>query len=149
MSNERTEFQRLWSKIGNSGVMVLSTCADNRVTSRAMSVVVIDGKFYCQTDERYLKCRQIKANPNVSLFFKDYSIEGSARISGRPTDSELFVTAMKKHFKLAYMRYSALETECVIEITPKLVSHWKYELNKPYIERWNFENSSYSKEIQE
>ena len=31
----------LWNKLGSHGVMVLSTCAENRVTSRAMSVVVI------------------------------------------------------------------------------------------------------------
>ena len=45
-----SEFQQLWRKIGSHGIMVLSSCAENRVTSRAMSVVVIDGKFYCQTD---------------------------------------------------------------------------------------------------
>ena len=49
MNKEQAEFQRLWNKIGSSGIMILSTCADIRVTSRAMSVVVIDGKFYCQT----------------------------------------------------------------------------------------------------
>lgn len=38
MNKEQAEFQRLWNKIGSSGIMILSTCADNRVTSRAMSV---------------------------------------------------------------------------------------------------------------
>ena len=31
----------LWKKIGTHGVMVLSTCSENRVTSRPVSVVVI------------------------------------------------------------------------------------------------------------
>ena len=36
-------FENLWEQIGTHGIMILSTCSDNRVTSRAMSVVVING----------------------------------------------------------------------------------------------------------
>ena len=50
----------LWKKLGSHSVMTLSTCARSRVSSRPMSVVVIDGKFYCQTDMSYLKCSQIR-----------------------------------------------------------------------------------------
>lgn len=144
-----SEFQQLWRKIGSHGIMVLSSCAENRVTSRAMSVVVIDGKFYCQTDRRYLKCRQIMANPNVSLCVNNFSIEGECRIIGKPSENAFFIAKMKEHFPDAVSQWSELPTECVPEITPKLVSAWIYEDNKPYIERWNFENSSYVKEIQE
>ena len=149
MSKEQADFQRLWNKIGSSGIMILSTCADNRVTSRAMSVVVIDGKFYCQTDERYLKCRQIKANPSVSLCVNNFSIEGECHIVGKSSENAFFITKMKEFFPYAVSRWSELPTECVLEITPKFVSSWIYEDNKPYIERWDFENSSYVKEIQE
>ena len=144
-----SEFQQLRRKIGSHGIMVLSSCAENRVTSRAMSVVVIDGKFYCQTDRRYLKCRQIMANPNVSLCVNNFSIEGECRIIGKPSENAFFIAKMKEHFPDAVSQWSELPTECVLEITPKLVSAWIYEDNKPYIERWNFENSSYVKEIQE
>ena len=41
--------QKLWKKIGTHGIMTLATCAENRVTSRAMSVIVYGGNFYCQT----------------------------------------------------------------------------------------------------
>ena len=144
-----SEFQQLWRKIGSHGIMVLSSCAENRVTSRAMSVVVIDGKFYCQTDRRYLKCRQIMANPNVSLCVNNFSIEGECRIIGKPSENAFFIAKMKEHFPDAVSQWSELPTECVLEITPKLVSAWIYEDNKPYIERWNFESSSYVTEIQE
>lgn len=143
-----SEFQQLWRKIGSHGIMVLSSCAENRVTSRAMSVVVVDGKFYCQTDRRYLKCRQIMANPNVSLCVNNFSIEGECRIMGKPLENEFFINAMQEHFPDAVSRWSEFSTECVLEIMPKLVSAWIYEDNKPYIERWNFENSSYIKERQ-
>lgn len=148
MNKHNSEFQRLWSKIGSHGIMVLSTCMDNRVTSRSMSVVVINGKFYCQTDERYLKCRQIKANPNVSLCVNNFSVEGECRIIGKPFENEFFINAMKEHFPDAVSRWSKLPTECVLEIKPKLVSAWIYEDNKPYIERWDFENKFYTKEEQ-
>ena len=49
------KFPLLWKKIGSHGVMTLSACSHSRVTSRPMSVVVINGKFYCQTDISYLK----------------------------------------------------------------------------------------------
>lgn len=142
------DFRRLWNAVGTHGIMILSTCADERVTSRAMSVVVIDGKFYCQTDERYLKCRQITANPNVSLCVKNYSIEGECHIIGRPSENIFFIEKMREHFPDAVSRWSEIPTECVLEITPRLVSSWIYEDNKPFIERWDFDNNSYAKEIQ-
>lgn len=59
MSEFEEKLSELWKNIGSHDVMVLSTCAENRVTSRPMSVIVIAGKLYCQTDENYLKFKQI------------------------------------------------------------------------------------------
>ncbi len=59
MSPFEENLAKLWKKIGTHDVMTLSTCAENRVTSRKMSVAVINGKFYCQTSEKYLKFKQI------------------------------------------------------------------------------------------
>lgn len=140
--------QALWKKIGTHGIMTLSTCAENRVTSRPMSVVVIDGKFYFQTDETYLKYKQLCANPNAALCFKNFSIEGICRVIGKPLDdgNSFFAQAYKKHFRNSFNNYSALPTECVLEVTPTLIYAWEYELLKPYMEYWDFENSEYRKE---
>lgn len=143
-----SEFQQLWRKIGSHGIMVLSTCVENRVTSRAMSVVVINGKLYCQTDERYLKCRQIKANPNVCVCVNNFSVEGKCRIIGKPHENEFFIDKMKEHFPDTVSRWSSMPAECVLEITPRLVSSWIYENNKPYIECWDFENYIYRRDEQ-
>lgn len=148
MNDRKMQFDGLWNKIGSHGIMVLSTCADNRVTSRAMSVVVFDGRFYCQTDERYLKCSQIKINPNVSLCMNNFSVEGECCLSGRSYENEFFVEVMKLNFPDAVSRWSHLPNECVLEITPRLVSSWIYEDNRPYIERWDFKNNMYIKEEQ-
>lgn len=136
----------LWKKIGSHGVMFLATCSEGRVTSRPVSVVVIDGKFYFQTDESYLKYRQLAENENAALCVKNFSAEGKCRSIGRPFDNDFFISAMKKHFLPAYLRYSKLDCERVLEFVPTLIYSWSYELAKPYMEYWDFENSSYRKE---
>ncbi len=136
----------LWKKIGSHGVMVLSTCSENRVTSRPVSAVVLNGKFYCQTDENYLKFRQLSENENAALSVKNFSIEGKCRNIGRPAENEFFTKSLKKYFLPAYMNYSKLEQERVLEFVPTLIYSWSYELAKPYMEYWDFENLSYLKE---
>ena len=142
------EFEKLWNDIGTNGVMVLSTCADNRVTSRSITVVVINNKFYCQTNKDYLKYRQIAHNPNVSLCFGRFTVEGVCRDIGRPYDNEFFIQALGKYYPDAVDRWSALPQECVLEITPTLIQSWIYENNKPYIESWDMRDSTYRKEQQ-
>lgn len=138
----------LWKAIGTHGIMTLSTCSENRVTSRPMSMVVIDGRFYCQTNEKYLKCRQIAENPNVSLCCGNYSLEGKCSIIGKPYDILEFIKAMQKSFPDAVKRWSHFPGECVLEITPTLARSWVYENDVPYIETWNLSNNTYRKEKQ-
>lgn len=137
---------QLWDKIGSHGVMTLSTCSKERVTSRAMSVVVIDGKFFLQTGEGYLKYRQLQDNPHAALCFGSFSAEGVCRILGHPTEHDAFLAAMREHFPGAAERWSALPSERVLEITPTLIYSWIYEENIPYMEYWDFVNMIYRKE---
>lgn len=148
MNNFEDNVSKLWKKIGTHGIMVLSTCSESHVTSRPMSVVIVEGKFYCQTDENYLKFKQIMQNNNVALSVKNFSIEGRCREIGKPLDNanSKFVAAIKKHFLLAYKSYSHIESERLLEITPMLIYSWSYELTKPYIEYWDFEKQAYHKE---
>lgn len=140
--------RELWKKVGSHGIMTLATCAENRVTARVMSVIVYNGKFYCQTDENFLKYKQITKNPNVALCYKNYSIEGVCRCIGKPLDEKniFFAKAFKKHFFASYKAYSALKTECLLEITPTLIYVWEYEFMKPYMEYWDFTNKEYKRE---
>lgn len=136
----------LWKKIGTHGVMVLSTCSENRVTSRPVSAVVIDGRFYFQTDENYLKCKQLSENENAALCVKNFSIEGKCRSIGNPFDNGFFISAMRKNFPNAVERWSSLPSEQALEITPTLIYSWDYEHDMPYMEYWDFENFTYKKE---
>ena len=135
----------LWESIGSCGVMTISACSHSRVTSRPVSVVVIDGKFYFQTDIRYLKCRQIKENPNIALSFRNFSIEGRCRIMDKPVMHRDFIKSMTEHFPSAVTRYSGVDTERVLEITPTLIYLWEYENDKPYMEYYDFRNDTYRK----
>lgn len=138
----------VWRKIGNHAVMTFSTCADNRVSSRPMSVVVIDGKFYCQTDETYLKWQQLQQNSNCALCIKNICIEGKCRNIGKPLDidNQFFVKEFKKHFLPSYIAYSARPREILLEISPTLIYLWEYKLAKPFMEYFDFENFIYRKE---
>lgn len=148
MNNFEGNLPRLWKKIGSHSVMALATCSENHVTSRSMSVVVLDGKFYCQTNRNFLKYQQILHNANVALCSNNFSIEGVVRDVGKPLDIEnsSVAKAIKKHFLLAYKAYSGLEEERLLEIAPTLIYSWSYELAKPYIEYWDFEKQTYRKE---
>lgn len=139
MSGGQRETDLPWREIGDHGVMVLSTCDGKHVTSRPMSVVVIDRKFYCQTDENYIKCRQIKANPHVALSLKNYSIEGKCNIIGKPYENDFFIEKMTECFPDAVARWSAFPSECVLEIEPILISAWEYEEGfRPRIVKWYY-----------
>lgn len=140
------KLRELWKKVGTHGIMTLSTCSTDRVTSRSMSMVVIDGRFYCQTDKMYLKYRQISENPNVAVCYKNFSIEGTCRCIGKPLENNFFIDAFKKYFYGSYKTYSDLQNEILLEIVPTLIYSWNYKLAKPYMEYFDFVNFIYRRE---
>lgn len=140
--------QPFWKKIKNHNVLTLSTSSNDRVSSRQVSVIIYKEKFYFQTDESFLKFKQISENPNAAFNFQSYSIEGKCRCIGRPNeDKNLFFTDLfKKHFYIAYKLYSSISTERLIEFSPTLIYNWGYEKTKPFIEYWDFDKQTYKKE---
>jgi len=64
--------------------IVLSTCSNDRVTSRAIDCACNDKTIYFLTWSHHTKCIQIKENPNVALCYKNLQIEGVAHIKGNP-----------------------------------------------------------------
>lgn len=80
----------LFKEIGNSQKMVLSTSLNNKVSSRMMSVIIINQCFYIQTDKTMNKYDQILNNPQVALCFANYQIEGISKIIGHPSSNKEF-----------------------------------------------------------
>ena len=72
----------VFQQLGESKKMVLSTSVDNHVTSRMMSVIIIDGNFYFQTDRKSRKLEQIAENPKAALCVDNVQVEGECREVG-------------------------------------------------------------------
>lgn len=140
--------QTFWRKIKKSNVLPLSTSCNGRVSSRQVSVIIYKDKFYFQTDEKFLKFKQLSENPNAAFCFKGYSIEGQCKCIGKPGDSKnsFFLELFKKHFYIAYKLYSKNPGERLFEFTPTLIYNWGYENLKPFMEYWDFSNKTYRKE---
>ena len=133
-----------WQDIGASKKMVLSTSLDNIVTSRTMSVVILNEKFYFQTDRTFRKYNQLKGNSNVALCVDNIQIEGYCNELGIPSENAEFSNAYQKHFLSSYNRYSSLENERLFAVTPTFIKRWLYIDNVPYIEMFDITNRKYS-----
>ena len=118
-------------------ILVLATCADHRVTARAMSCVNRGLTIYFQTGTTSVKFKQFEHNPNVALCAGNVQIEGVAKIrkhSLDPSNTE-FIEAYKKHHLGSFKAYSHLKINVVIEAEPRLITLWKYDADhKPYRE---------------
>ena len=118
-------------------VLFLATCADNRVTARAMSCVHVGLEIYFQTSKKSDKFAQLAKNSNVALCAANIAIEGVATICEHPLHpaSEQFITLYKEHHPGSFNAYSRLESAVVIRVDPTLIAFWKYDdEGKPYRE---------------
>jgi hypothetical protein len=108
-------------------VLFLATCADDRVTARAMSCVHVGLEIYFQTSRDSCKFAQICRNPHVALCAVNIAIEGVATVGEHPLH--------KEHHPGSFSAYSRLESNVVVRVDPALVAFWKYDdEGKPYRE---------------
>ena len=140
------KLSELFRTIGKVRKMVLSTSFDNRVTSRMMSFVIFDNKFYCQTDKTFLKYQQIKSNPNVALCIDNIQIEGIAKNIGKPLENKKFINLFKQYYKTSYEIYSFLENEILLEIEPTFIGVWTYKDFIPIREFYNLDTKETKEE---
>lgn len=137
----------LFEQFGDAKKMVLSTALDNKVTSRMMSIIIMNQMFYFQTDVTFRKYEQIKNNPNVSLCTENIQIEGICKEQGMPLENFEFSAFYDKYFSGSYKRYSALKNERLFNIQPSYIQVWIYEGGEPFIESFDFERRIYEKRL--
>ena len=135
----------LFQSLGESKKMVLSTSLHDKVTSRTMSIIILDAKFYFQSDIMFRKYEQILGNPNVSLCVDNIQIEGRCFEIGPPASLPVFCELFEKNFSASYKRYTSLKNERVFEVNPLYIQKWIYENNEPFIEQYDFCNMIYRK----
>ncbi len=144
-------FEKYLSSLSNNKTWVLATSHNNEVTARMVSTVCIDGKIFFQTDKKFQKYIQIKNNPNVALCIGNCTIEGLAKDKGHSSDkaNEAFVKYYKVLHESSFLKYGSRKNEVVIEINPKKVKYWEYDIEgKPwqieiYLEKQKVECNEY------
>ena len=140
----KEKYSKFFEKIGRSKFMVLSTSKDDFVTSRMVSIIVIDGKFYFQMDKNFKKYNQIIVNPNVSLCIDNIQINGICCDVGRPIENKTFCEIFKEKYPSSYKNYSLLESERLLEIEPIYIECWHYIEGVSYIEVFDVKNKKYT-----
>ncbi|WP_099468651.1 pyridoxamine 5'-phosphate oxidase family protein [Konateibacter massiliensis] len=139
----KEKFQAFLEEFGKGRKMVLSTSENDKVTSRMMSVVQLDGIFYFQTDKMLRKYKQILNNPNVALCIDNIQIEGVCKELGHPLDNSNFCNSFKECFQGSYNAYTSLDNERLFMVTPTYIERWVYKGSAPYMEMMDVEKESY------
>ena len=143
MNTFSQKYETFLLEFGKGRKMVLSTSENNRVSSRMMSVVQIDGIFYFQTDITFNKYHQIVSNHNVALCIDNIQIEGICEEIGHPLEFVPFCDIFQECFRGSYDAYTSLKNERVFSIKPMYIERWIYEDGIPYIETFDVETQEY------
>lgn len=144
MENFKEKLDAFLSDFGKCRKMVLSTSENDKVSSRMMSVVQIDGKFWFQTDKNMRKYHQILANRNAALCIDNIQMEGVCEEKGQPLDNDSFCSRFRECFKGSFEAYTSLENERLFVFTPLYIQRWLYKDGVPYIEIFDLENHQYT-----
>lgn len=138
-------YAALLERIGDGEPMVLSTSVDNQVSSRMVSVIVLEGIFYFQTDQALRKYAQLQANPRAALCCGNVQIEGVCAQMGHPKENPRFSERYMARYPGSFRRYSGLPSERVFSLTPVKIKTWIYQEEKPYEECFDFAQKTYEK----
>lgn len=98
--------------------------------------LLINGKIYLGTETGAKKVRNVKANPNVSLVFDDYTeswahlrglmIQGRARVVSRQDFRKLRTKMYAKYFQYASAAPLGEKDSAIIEVTPRKKFSWGF-----------------------
>ncbi len=143
MNNFSNKLSEFFDEFGEGKKLVLSTADNNKVTSRMMSIVQINGSFYFQTDMTFRKYQQINHNPFVALCIDNIQIEGVCTEIGHPSINEAFCRIYKKYFSGSFNMYSSLDHERLFIVTPTYIERWIYKEGMPFLEIFDVERGNY------
>ena len=145
MNSFKNTLNKFYNDFGTYKAMVLSTSLNDKVSSRTVSVIVIDGIFYFQTNKKLKKYNQIKENKNIALSADNISIEGVCYELGLPINNKKFCDLYKEPFFSAYSLYTKSEDEILLSVKPTSIQKWIYGNGNPFIERLDFDTMEYKK----
>ena len=136
---------RFFEELGGRQAMVLATAAEGRVSARMMSVVILERRFYFQTDRTFRKYLQLCQNPNAALCAGNVQVEGTCRELGALGVCPAFCAAFERVFPNSYSRYTRLPGERLFVLEPAFLKRWIYEDGAPFQEEWDLRCRQYEK----
>ena len=119
-------------KLGDFKIMALASCVDNYPMVRNVSCVFYNDKIYFKTDKNFRKTQQLYKNSRVAMCFNGVQVEGIAENKGLGVEEEgrVFEQKYKEFLWQSYNAYSHVDTEILIEVTPKFVEIWDEDENR-------------------
>lgn len=124
LSNEIQE------KLKSEENIILATCADNKVTARAMAHINDELTIMFATSKNSEKAEQIRQNPNIALAVGNLKIEAVAELFGHPKGHSFFIIEYPKKFPHLGAIYPEKPDDLLIIAKPLKISLFKY-LGKP------------------
>lgn len=117
---------RMFEMLGNSKIMALASSLNDYVMVRNVSCLFYDDKIYFKTDKNFRKTKQLFENPQVALCWSGIQVEGLAENKGLVADEpgKRFEKGYKEILWNSYNAYSHVDTEILIQVTPKHVEVW-------------------------
>lgn len=139
----KEKYEAFLMEFNKGKTMVLSSSENNKVTSRMMSVVCIDGFFYFQTDMTFRKYHQLISNPQIALCIDNVQIEGVCEEIGHPMNNPSFCSMYEKCFNGSFKAYSSLKNERLFLVKPRYIERWVYIEGVPFMETFEVEKQEY------
>ena len=122
--NEAVQIMK--NKLGDWKIMALASCVDNYPMVRNVSCLFYNDKIYFKTDKNFRKTQQLYENSRVAMCWNGTQVEGDAKIVGLVVDEpdRVFEKKYKEFLWQSYNAYSHVDTEILIEVTPRFVEIW-------------------------
>lgn len=116
----------LFEQLGTHKIMALASSVNDYVMVRNVSCLFYDDKVYFKTDKNFRKTQQLYQNPKVALCWSGVSVEGIAANKGLVVEEpdRRFEQGYQKYLWNSYNKYSHVDTEIIIEVTPQFVEIW-------------------------
>ena len=113
-------------KLGDWKIMALASCVDNYPMVRNVSCLFYNDKIYFKTDKNFRKTQQLYENSRVAMCWNGTQVEGDAKIVGLVVDEpgRVFEKKYKEFLWQSYNAYSHVDTEILVEVTPRFVEIW-------------------------
>lgn len=143
MNKFKKEYDKFLDEFGKGRKMVLSSSENDRVSSRLMSIVQMNGNFYFQTDKTFKKYSQIVNNPNCALCIDNIQMEGICKEIGHPMSNIDFCNIYQECFNTSYEKYSSIGNERLFMFTPTYLERWIYINDIPFLELYEIERKIY------